>query len=125
VYNEKVTGVIEMAFFEVLAPHQVEFLEKAAETIAATLSAVKVNEHTRKLLEVSQLQAEEMRAQEEEMRQNNEELMATQEEMRRKGSEMEKLLEVAQIREQEMEAMKAEYLLLMEQVKRLKTEKVG
>ena len=82
--NGKVFGVLEMATFGKYEGHEIELVEKLTESIASTISTVKINESTRILLEKTQQQAEEMRAQEEEMRQNMEELEATQEEMRRK-----------------------------------------
>ena len=85
--NEKIYGILELAAFHKFAPHEIELIEKFAESIASTISSVKVNERTRILLEQTQQQAEEMRAQEEEMRQNMEELSATQEEMSRKERE--------------------------------------
>jgi transcriptional regulator with GAF, ATPase, and Fis domain len=85
--NEQVYGVIELASFKKYDDHVRELVERFAESIASTVSSVRINESTRMLLERTQQQAEEMRSQEEEMRQNMEELSATQEEMGRKEKE--------------------------------------
>ncbi|MGC3944891.1 MAG: PAS domain-containing protein [Chryseolinea sp.] len=87
--NNAVYGAIELASFAKFEQYHREFLEKLAESIASTISNVKVNEQTRKLLHETQVQAEQVRSQEEEMRQNMEELSATQEEMQRVLREVE------------------------------------
>ncbi len=81
--NEQVYGLVELASFYLIKPYQQDFVARLGESIASTISSVRVTNRTKILLEESQQQAEEMRAQEEEVRQNMEELSATQEEMQR------------------------------------------
>ncbi len=87
--EEQILGVVEIASFHEFAEHELEFMDKIAETIASTIASERINKQTTQLLEQSQQQAEELAAQEEEMRQNMEELQATQEEAARKSAEME------------------------------------
>ncbi|MFQ3575442.1 MAG: GAF domain-containing protein [Cytophagales bacterium] len=93
IYNEKKLGVLELASFTVFEQFELEFLQKASDSIASTISSARINSRTKKLLEESQLLSEQMRNQEEELRQNLEELLATQEESNRRIQQFETLLQ--------------------------------
>jgi PAS domain-containing protein/HAMP domain-containing protein len=81
--NDEVFGVVEIASLDELEPYKIEFVERVAESIASTISAVKRSAQTAKLLEESRMLTEQLKAQEEEMMQSMEELQTTQEEMER------------------------------------------
>ncbi len=81
--NDEPHGVVEIASFREYEEFEIEFIERVCESIASTISSVKINERTQKLLQESTMMTEQMRAQEEEMRQNMEELQATQEKTQR------------------------------------------
>ena len=87
VYNEEVVGIIELASFKLMQEYEIEMVERVAKSIAATITKVRNATETRRLFEASQQQSEELRAQEEELRQNMEEMQAIQEEQRRKEAE--------------------------------------
>ena len=72
--NDKIEGVLELASLKPFQSHEINFLEKLGELLASSIVTVRTGEKTTRLLQISQEQAEEMRAQEEEMRQNMEEL---------------------------------------------------
>ena len=84
-FNDEVHGVIEIGALHKIEKHIVDFIEKVAESVGSTISNVKINTRTAKLLKESQEQAETLAAQEEQMRQNMEELQATQEEAARQS----------------------------------------
>jgi putative methionine-R-sulfoxide reductase with GAF domain len=87
VQDTNVEGIIELASFHVLEEHEIEFVQKLAESLAAFVASNRINMKTKLLLEKFQQQSEELRAQEEEMRQNMEEMQATQEEIHRTEQE--------------------------------------
>jgi putative methionine-R-sulfoxide reductase with GAF domain len=114
--DTQVYGIIELASFNAYMPHEIAFVEKLSESIAATLASVTAAQKNRQLIEQFQEQTEVMRAQEEEMRQNMEEMQATQEEVSRK--EKNYLARIAELEAQpkstahraEIEALKAAWL---------------
>ncbi|NBC84015.1 MAG: GAF domain-containing protein [Bacteroidetes bacterium] len=81
--DDIVYGVIEIGSLQVFKDYQIEFIERLAESIAATLVTVRLNVKTQKLLKESEERSNEIKQQEEEMRQNLEEMVATQEELER------------------------------------------
>lgn len=91
-HEDNLMGVVEITSFNAFRKHQIEFLEKSGESIAASLANAKINQRTQKLLEDTKKQAEEMAAQEEEMRQNLEEMEATREEAARKELEISNII---------------------------------
>ena len=91
--NDEIFGVIEMASFQPFQEHEIQFVEKTAESIAMTISTVKTNIQTSELLRETQIQAEKNAQQEEELRQNLEEMRATQEEADRRSIEMKGIID--------------------------------
>jgi PAS domain S-box-containing protein len=85
-----VEGVLELAFFNQLKPHEIDFLKKVSEILSSVIFNEKNNRRTNRILEQLQVSNNEIKAQEEELRQNLEELHTTQEEMRRAQIETEK-----------------------------------
>lgn len=86
--NEDPYGAIELMSIDPFEPHHIDFAEKVAVSIAATVSSVKTNLRTAQLLAQSEELKDELSQQEEEMRQNLEEMEATQEEARKREGEL-------------------------------------
>ena len=121
-YNDIVFGAIEIATFNPLVDHEMEFVRKVAESVASTVSGVKVNEKTKLLLQQSQEQTEELRAQEEETRQNMEEMSATTEHLEEKERELKKMLVRMEEKEKRYLDLEANYLQLANKLKETETE---
>ena len=88
IFNNKNSGMIEIASFKVFQPHEITFLERIAESIASAISGLKISERTESLLQKSQEQSKLMKIQEVEMRRNLAEMRRLKEETENKDSEM-------------------------------------
>jgi PAS domain-containing protein len=87
--DNSIEGVLELAFFNELLPHEIEYLKKVSEILSTVIFNEKNIRRTNKMMEQLQFSNNEIKTQEEELRQNLEELHATQEEMRRAQKETE------------------------------------
>lgn len=85
--NDTIYGAIEIASFKILEKYQIDFIEKISEIVASTISSVKINIQTAKLLHESQLQGEKLKKQEMDMRQNMEEMKVLQRESMKQSEE--------------------------------------
>ncbi len=87
IFNEEVFGAIEVASLKVLQEYEVEFVEKLGESIASTISSLKINMRTAILLKDSQKGQDIMKRQEAEMRNSMKELRQTQKEAAKQSEE--------------------------------------
>ena len=96
--DEQVLGVIELASFKEVPDYKINFIKSLSTSIAASVTKVKVNISTTKLLQQSRQQSEELYSREEEMRQGLEELRSTQEQSAIREAQL--LSEVEKLKEQ-------------------------
>ncbi|MCS6967788.1 MAG: GAF domain-containing protein [Cytophagales bacterium] len=93
IINNDAFAVIEIASFSPFQPYQVAFVERLAESIAATIANSIAAMRNRKLVEELNTQTEQMRAQEELMRQTIEQAFQTQAELEQKIAEINRIKE--------------------------------
>jgi PAS domain S-box-containing protein len=79
--GKEVLGVIELASFQEMLPHQRELVERVAENLAQVIANARSSEQTRKLLLESQELTNNLQAQEEQLRQGMTELQYAQSSM--------------------------------------------
>lgn len=89
--KDTTVGVLEIASFKPLPAYRLDFIDKAAEALAQSISTIRVSEETKELLQGSLRREQEMKNQEELVRQNMEELYVTQEDMRKVNLNMEEI----------------------------------
>ncbi|HEX5171881.1 MAG TPA: PAS domain-containing protein [Cyclobacteriaceae bacterium] len=100
--NDQTEGILELAGFTPLESFEVEFIEKVCEAFASVIRSVKVASETKRLLDETKSQTEQLQAQEEEIKQNIEEMHATQEQLTRQLEESRTKLEQVEKREEVM-----------------------
>lgn len=88
ILNDEVMGILEIVSFKEMDKFQIEFVEKAGESIASTIASLKISQRTTLLLDQTKSQAGELTEKEEELRQQMEEMQATQEEAAKREAEM-------------------------------------
>ncbi len=91
--NNTSEGILELASFDELEPHKLDFLHKCAKDLAVVVGNVRSVDLTAQLLKETTEQSQMVKLQEEEMRQNLEELHATQEHMNRREQDYIKKIE--------------------------------
>ena len=103
IMNDTVYAVIELASFSKIDDYKVNFLTKISDALSSTISMVKINASTAKLLEESKDKADMLAEQSEVLKQSFEELRATQEDLARKEAMLKELEEKYHINHKEEE----------------------
>lgn len=96
--DEQVLGVIELASFNEVPDYKINFIKSLSTSIAASVTKVKVNISTAKLLQQSRYQSEELVSREEEMHLGIEKLKTTQEQFAKREAQL--LAEVEKLKKQ-------------------------
>ncbi len=102
IVNDEIFGVIELASFNHLEDYKIKFVERVAETTAATISTVKVNQRTKELLAQTQQATERMKAHDQELRENQVEMKNSQKEMKVRIEDIQERLRETSFDKQEL-----------------------
>ncbi|BAP58031.1 response regulator receiver [Thioploca ingrica] len=105
-YENKVSGVIELGSAEILTELQQELLEQVMPNIGIAVNTALSRTRMQTLLQQSQEQAEQLRAQQEEMQQVNEELQSQAEELQTQQEELRQTNEQLESRTHDLEQQK-------------------
>lgn len=103
IMNDTVYAVIELASFSKIEDYKINFLTKISDALSSTISMVKINASTAKLLEESKDKADMLAEQSEVLKQSFEELRATQEDLARKEAKLRELEQRYNIKREEDE----------------------
>lgn len=115
IFKGKVEGVFEMASYSKFETHELEFLTRIGQNIAATIRNKRLNEHSKELLQETRSYSEVMKRKEKEMEENLKELNLMEEKFNQKESAY----------KQEVEDLKLKVLQLTRELKEIDTEMHG
>jgi signal transduction histidine kinase/CheY-like chemotaxis protein len=94
-HHNNIYGAVEISAFNEFQQHEIDFVKNIGETIGSTISSVKANTLTKKLLSETRKQASRLSSQEEELRRTNDELshqsqllQASEEELKQSNLEL-------------------------------------
>lgn len=88
-FNESVVAVAELAFLDHFSQESREIVDNVVASLGFAINSARSNEEIKKLLEESQIQAEELQQANEELEQKSYELQAQQEELQQTNEELE------------------------------------
>lgn len=103
--DDVVYGAVEFAGFHKFHEYEVRFIEEVSPSIARTIYNIQANQHTRSLLEKSQLMGAELREKQEELLQNAEEMKVTQEELEKSNNMLSEQIEEVNLAQNRMEQL--------------------
>ncbi|MBW2202526.1 MAG: GAF domain-containing protein, partial [Deltaproteobacteria bacterium] len=103
IYNETVTGVLELGSFEEFSELETTFLEGISERVAIAVNSSQARVQIQSALEVTQRQAEDLKSQQEELRAANEELEEQTQALKESEAKLQVQQEELQITNEEME----------------------
>jgi CheY-like chemotaxis protein/signal transduction histidine kinase len=103
IYDDKLTGVIELASKDELTEDKLEFLKSAAVNIAIAVNSSRSRVKLRELLDRTQQQADELQTQQEELRVSNEELEEQTKALKESEKELQSQQEELRVINEELE----------------------
>ena len=118
IYQNNLIGVIEVASFEMFTSNQLEFFNKAVESLAGIISATQQFEITNRLLIQTQAQSEELEESSQQLKQQNEELEESRVELENQTKELEEQAIELEKSQKELEEQNSSLASAQEDVKR-------